>query len=97
MKVLVIWDQIGSEPIRCFEMTGKWAETALQANSHYVNDDSEEGDAVEHINDLLLMMYTGEIKVFPKGIREVEFGKGLLNGNGGTSTYDAISVCGCLP
>lgn len=82
MKVLLIWDSCGDDPIKLWLVTGEAAKLAMKANGQYVNGDIPDNAAVYDLNIIL-----GSGKINTAEFNQVTY----------PITVDAISVCGFIP
>jgi hypothetical protein len=88
MKVLLVWDQCGVEPIQLYELTGELAELAVHAHDQYVNSDCDT-EAVDELCRRMFYADDGTPVELPK--------EAILVTRGPVGPYDDVVLSGFIP
>lgn len=89
MKVLLIWDSCGVDPIKLYEVTGDSVNIVIASANQYVNSSDLADDAPIYDLNNLLYGSNGEL------MRPDDFHE--LTNTLQPLAYDGIIICGSLP
>lgn len=95
MKVLLIWDQFGVEPLSLYELIGDLAELAVRSHGQFINvfeSDLDEDAAVFKLSASMFHDDEGNPVQLPKEATKID-----KDSNGPFGPYDRIIHAGLIP